>query len=376
MVQRRIQEEMKRKAGIYALAGLLAVSTLTGCSSSIGKNDVAITVGDTKISGSVANFYARYTQAQYETYYAGYMGDDMWNSEADKGQTYEEFVKDTILEQLEDMAVLEQHMDEYEVSLSDGEKQAIKEAAQKFDEANGLDDKEKVSGDEDTVERVMTLMAIQEKMRDAIRAGADTEVSDEEAAQKSMQYVFFSSQTTDSLDTEGTSGEDSESSDMEELVKETAKAQAESFAETVKDQADFAAYASEQGLEASTATFDADSQSPAPEVVEAADKLNEGETTGVIETDSGYYVARVTSLFDQEATDTEKQNIIAQRQTDLYNETCDGWKEETDIKVNNRVWDKIDFQTLSVTYVQDETEDYANEVQTDDVAEQEEEAEE
>lgn len=376
MVQRRIQEEMKRKAGIYALAGLLAVSTLTGCSSSIGKNDVAITVGDTKISGSVANFYARYTQAQYETYYAGYMGDDMWNSEADKGQTYEEFVKDTILEQLEDMAVLEQHMDEYEVSLSDGEKQAIKEAAQKFDEANGLDDKEKVSGDEDTVERVMTLMAIQEKMRDAIQAGADTEVSDEEAAQKSMQYVFFSSQTTDSLDTEGTSGEDSESSDMEELVKETAKAQAESFAETVKDQADFAAYASEQGLEASTATFDADSQSPAPEVVEAADKLNEGETTGVIETDSGYYVARVTSLFDQEATDTEKQNIIAQRQTDLYNETCDGWKEETDIKVNNRVWDKIDFQTLSVTYVQDETEDYANEVQTDDVAEQEEEAEE
>ena len=38
------------------------------------------------------------------------------------------------------------------------------------------------------------------------------------------------------------------------------------------------------------------------------------------------------------------------------------------------MWDKIDFQTLSVTYVQDETEDYANEVQTDDVAEQEEEA--
>lgn len=161
---------------------------------------------------------------------------------------------------------------------------------------------------------------------------------------------------------------------MQEIVAETAKAQAESFAETVKGQADFAAYASEQGLEASTATFDAESQSPAPEVVEAADKLQAGETTGVIETDTGYYVARVTSLFDQEATDTEKQNIIAQRQTDLYNETCDGWKEETDIKVNNRVWDKIDFQTLSVTYVQDETEDYANEVQTDDVAEQEEEA--
>lgn len=365
---------MKRKAGIYALAGLLAASALTGCSSSIDENDVVVTVGDTEITGAEANFYARYTQAQYETYYAGYMGDDMWNSEAEEGQSYEEFVKDSILDQLEDMVLLEQHMDEYDISLSDAEKQAIQEAADQFDETNGLDAKEKVSGDVDTVERIMTLMSIQEKMMDAIQAGVDTEVSDEEAAQKSMQYVFFSSQTTDSAEGTDVSEEDAETEDMQEIVAETAKAQAESFAETVKGQADFAAYASEQGLEASTATFDAESQSPAPEVVEAADKLQAGETTGVIETDTGYYVARVTSLFDQEATDTEKQNIIAQRQTDLYNETCDGWKEETDIKVNNRVWDKIDFQTLSVTYVQDETEDYANEVQTDDVAEQEEEA--
>ena len=49
---------------------------------------------------------------------------------------------------------------------------------------------------------------------------------------------------------------------------------------------------------------------------------------------------------------------------------ADGWKEETDITVHDSVWKKIDFQTLKVTYVQDETEDYADQVQTDDVAEQ------
>ena len=113
---------MKGKAGIYVLAGVLAAGTLTGCSSSVSESDTAITVGDTRITGDVANFYARYTQAQYETYYAGYMGDDMWNSEAEEGQSYEEFVKAQIQEQLEDMVLLEQHMDEYEVSLSDGEK--------------------------------------------------------------------------------------------------------------------------------------------------------------------------------------------------------------------------------------------------------------
>lgn len=361
---------MKRKTGIYVLAGALAMASLTGCGSSIGEDDVVATVGDVEITGDVANFFARYNQAQYETYYAAYMGDNMWDTEAEEGQTYEEYVKDAVLVQLEDMVLLEQHMDEYEVSLSDGEKQAIKDAAKKFDEQNGLEEKEKVSGNVDTVERVMTLLAIQEKMMEAIQADVDTEVSDEEAAQKSMQYVFFSSQTTDSGDTSGEdAAEDGDSAD-EEIVKETAKVQAQTFADAVKDQADFAAYASEQGLEAKTATFDADSLSPAAEVVEAADQLKEGETTGMIETDSGYYVARVTSLFDQEATDAEKETIISQRKTDLYNETCEGWRNDVNITVHDNVWDKVDFKTLKVTAVQDETEDYADQVQTDDVAEQ------
>lgn len=54
-----------------------------------------------------------------------------------------------------------------------------------------------VSGNEKTVNRALTLMAVQQKMRTAIQAGADTEVSDEEAAQKSMDYVFISYQTKD-----------------------------------------------------------------------------------------------------------------------------------------------------------------------------------
>ena len=41
----------------------------------------------------------------------------MWNSEAEEGQSYEEFVKDSILDQLEDMVLLEPvsytHLDVY-----------------------------------------------------------------------------------------------------------------------------------------------------------------------------------------------------------------------------------------------------------------------
>lgn len=358
------------KAGVCALAGVIAMSSLVGCTSSLDEDTVIVTVGDQEITADVANFYARYVQAQYETYYAGYLGDDMWNSEAEEGVTYEESVKDDILKQLETMVVLEDHMGEYDIALSDAEKDAVKKQAQKFDEANALENKEKVSGSVDTVERVMTLMAIQEKMMTAIEAGADTEVSDEEAAQKSMQYVFFSYEP----ETEN-SGEESAKAEEETVDKDSVKAQAEAFAQEAKSGGDFATLATEKGLEAATATFDSESTNPSAEAVEAADKLGEGEVSDVVETENGCYVLKVTSLLDRTATDAEKQTIVEQRKSDLYTKTCDGWLEDAKIDVNESAWKKIDFNKLSVVIKNDETDDYANTVQTDDVAETQEEAE-
>ena len=65
---------MKRKTGIYVLAGALAMASLTGCGSSIGEDDVVATVGDVEITGDVANFFARYNQAQYEDLLCGIYG--------------------------------------------------------------------------------------------------------------------------------------------------------------------------------------------------------------------------------------------------------------------------------------------------------------
>ena len=350
---------MKKRAVVLLLAGLLAAGSLTGCGS-LEDSDVVATVNDTDITAGVANFYARYTQAQYETYYAGYMGDDTWSGEGEEGETYQDTVKDSILESLENMYRMEEHMDEYEVSLSDEEKNSIKEAASQFDESNGLAEKEKVSGTSDTVEGIRELLTIQKKVQDAIEAGADTEVSDEEAAQKSMQYVVFPFSTTD---------EEGNSVDLTDEEKEALRATAEGFAAGAAGAADFAAYATEQGQTSQDATFDGETSTLPAQLVEAADALDEGGTTGLVEGDNGYYVARVNSLLDREATDARKQEIISERQQDLLNETLDGWREDADIEVHERVWDKIDFTTLTVTMKQEEAEPYTDEVQTDDQVE-------
>ena len=339
---------MKKRAVVLLLAGLLAAGSLTGCGS-LEDSDVVATVNDTDITAGVANFYARYTQAQYETYYAGYMGDDMWSGEGEEGETYQDTVKDSILESLENMYLMEEHMDEYEVSLSDEEKNSIKEAASQFDESNGLAEKEKVSGTTDTVERILELLTIQKKVQDAIEAGADTEVSDEEAAQKSMQYVYFSFTTTDD------SGNSTEMTDEE---KKELRTTAQEFDDQIKNGEDFAGAAESAGADVQTTTFDSESTSPDADLIAAVDALEaEGDVTDVIETDSGLYVAELTSLLDRDATDQEKENIVEQRRQDQYDSLLEEWREAADITVNEKVWDKVDFEDQGVTIITSEEEE-------------------
>ena len=341
-----------KKAAVLTAAGVLAAMSVTGCSGSIDTDAVVATVGDEDITLGVANFYARMMQGQYETYYASMMGttaEEMWVQDAGDGKTYEESMKDSILENLETMYIISQHAADYEVSLSEDEQKAIEDPAEKFSEDNTEEAKEIVSGYQKHIEKFLELSTIQNKMDSKMREGVDEEVSDEEAAQKSMQYVYFSYTTTDDT------GNSTELTDEE---KENLKTSAQSLADRVKNGEDLETVAGELGVEVQTATFDSESTTPNENLVTAADALAaEGDVTDVVETDSGLYVAKLTSLLDREVTDQEKTNIIEQRKQDQYDSLLEEWRAASDIKVNEKVWKKVDFDDTGVTIItsQEET---------------------
>lgn len=354
---------MKKRLLIIAAAMMTAVSSLTGCSLvSVSPNEVVVKVNDSEITADVANFYARYTQAQYETYFGAYTQGDMWNTEAEEGKTYEESVKASIQDELKRMLVLEQHMKDYDVTLSDAEKEVIQKTAKEFDEDNSLENKEKIMCDKEVVERMLTLMAEEQKMRTAIQKDADKNVSDKEAAQKKMDYVLFSYEKEES--------EDEESAEMTDEEKAAVKEKAESFAKSVKeDSQKFLDVAKDQGVDAQEATFDAKTEVPDADLIKAADALKKDEVTDVIETDDGCYVARVTSLLDKDATESKKKEIITERENELFTEVTEKWLDKAKTSVNKKAWKKIDFNDLGVTMKQAESEPYADDVVTDDQAE-------
>lgn len=351
----------RRKAVVLTAAGILSAMAVTGCSGSIDTDAVVATVGDEEITLGVANFYARMTQGQYETYYAGMMGmtgEDMWTQEVEEDTTYEQSVKDSTMEGLQNMYLMAQHAEEYEVTLTEEEKDAIAEAAKQFDEANSDEAKEAVSGYRKDIEKYLELVTIQSKMQPKMREGVDEEVSDEEAAQKAMMYVYFSFTSTD---------ESGNSTELTEEEQESLRTNAQSLADRVAAGEDISTVAEELGQTAYDLTFDSESTSPSEELIAAVDAFEtEGEVTDPIETDGGIYVGQLTSLLDREATDQEKTNIVDERRQEQYDSLLEEWRDATEITVNEKVWKKVDFEDVGVTIITSETEESTDDAAADD----------
>lgn len=342
---------MKKKMLVLALAGIMAISTLTGCKSvkTVDSEEVLMTVNGEEVTAGVANFYARYTQAQYETYYAAYMGDNMWATEVEEGVTYEQYVKDSVLEMVQIMVLSEQHMGDLGVELTADEKAYVEQAVQEFVDGNKDAAVDLVSGDKATVERYMTLQAITSKVQKAVADSVDTNVSDEEAAQKKMEYVFFSyADTTD---------EDGNTVTLTDEDKAALKEQAQAISDAVEAGGDFEKAAEAQGTSVNEFTFDASTTTIDVEMITVADALAEGEYSGVVDTASGVYVAKLISLLDREATDAKKDEIVAQRQSDEYVAICEQWISDAEIEVNDDVWAKVDFDEITVTMKVEEAEE-------------------
>ena len=341
-----------KRAAVLTVAGLLTAGTLAGCSGSINTDAVVATVGNEDITLGVANFYARMTQGQYETYYAGMMGmtgEDMWAQEVEEGKTYEQAVKESIMTELENLYIIAQHAADYEVSLTEDEQGAIREAATQFDERNSDETKEAVSGYRKDIEKYLELFTIQNKMESKMKEGVDEEVSDEEAAQKAMKYVYFSFSSTD---------DSGNTVDLTDEEKEALRDDAQTLADRVKDGEDIAEVAEEMGLTANDPTFDEESTGPNEDLVAEVDGFTEeGETTGPIESDLGIYVGQLTSLLDRDATDQEKNNIVEERRQEQYDSLLEEWRDGVKIEVDEKAWDKIDFNETGVTIITPEAQD-------------------
>ena len=234
---------LKRTAAA-ALAAVLAVTALAGCSKKEQAESEAaaaaaaeaeakamVSLGDASVSAGAFNFMLRYNMATdwMSSFYRSIYGQDIdvWAYDMyGNGEIYGDTVKNNVLHEVQHLLLEQAHMDEYGVSLSDEEKAAITEAAKAFIDENDPEILASMSATQENVEQMLTLRTIQNKMEKAMAADVDTNVSDEEAAQRAVSYVSFTASTE--AETEEETEELSEAvqaveaADLEEAATEAA----------------------------------------------------------------------------------------------------------------------------------------------------------
>lgn len=278
------------------------LGSLSGCSKKEAEFDpeaTAVTVNGDEISAGLVKFATHYTQALTEDLYKNYMGvsDPMSQDLYGNGSTMGDMIKSQTVTTLENMVLAEQKMEEYGVELTDDEKSTISETAKKFLDDNGEEVLDKMGATQETVERYLTLRLIQNKMEPAMSADVDTEVSDDEAAQRKVQYAMFRAETEAESESETETGSEAESETgseaATEVIEETTLVETEgatevsAAAENSTDAADAKAEAAtEKAAEAETAALtgetDTKTQSAAQTETESA---SEAVTDAAVEAD-------------------------------------------------------------------------------------------
>lgn len=309
----------------------LALS-MTGCGDKVldGSQTVA-TVGEKTMTLGEANFLLRYQQVQVETYYESMLGEGIYDMDLyGDGTTLGENMKNDIMTQMQEYYILEEKAADYGVELTEDDKAAITEAAEGFLEANEEDVQAQMTADQATIEKVLTLMTVGTRTANAVAASAEVNVTDEEAAQRGFSYISVSKGSGDDALTE------------EEIQENRAKLEA--VIAGVDAGSSFDTLAEGQELTVNTGSYSSDNTGAyAEEMITALDALAEGQVSGVIETDTNLYLVQLTAEFDEEATASRKQTLIINAQSEFYDTTMDGWKEEYPMTVETSVWDEVVF---------------------------------
>ena len=354
--------KLNKTAACGILAAALAAGTLSGCSKTIDGTATVATVGDEKVTLGLASYMVRDQQAQTMSYYNMLMSQygvsgsasNVWDQTGDDGKTVGESSKDGVMTTINQLYVLKAHAADYDVTITDDEEKAIKEAAAEFIKDNDEKILKKLAVSEDDIVTYLELVTIRSKMHDPMTADVDTEVSANEKDQTRVTIVKVSTEGTEKDDDGNTidltDEEKAQKKDLAQQVLDKVKASddvANADMDALAKEVDDSLSATAPAFTTAGSTDDTLDEA----VQDAALELKDGEVVdSVIEGDDGYYVVRLDKMLDEDATENKEKTVISERKSDLYDSTLEDWVKEEKIKVKDKVWDQITV-TDSVSFV-------------------------
>ena len=356
-----------KRLAAAAMGLVLAIGTMTGCGNSGGKgevtqngNETLFTYDGVDVPLKKAWIYGKMTAAQYEASYSSYFGDNFWTMDMgtdDEGnaQTFEDYAKEQIIARIKQIIVLNNHAEEAGASLSEDEEKQCEEYAEAFaKDESGAEILAECGADKDDMTEVYEENALAAKVQEYMVKDTDTNVSDDEARETTISRVVFATTTTD---------DEGNTVDMSDEEKAQVLSTAQAALAKLQSGTDIADIAKEQNYTNTSETFAAGESEEGEAFEKLLATMKDGDITQEVqECDNGYVIARLDAYTDADATESNRQSIISERQQTKFSEVYDGWTKDLEAEwnydedVNQELWAELVLHTEESTATEAATE--------------------
>ncbi len=325
---------------IFALLLIMMLSLLTACG---GGDDVVLegnvkelaegilmVAGNESVSYEEAFAYVYMLKQQYEPA----MGENIWDFQVEEGVDFETYAKDQIVDELMQVKIICQQGEKLDIALSEDEIQEAKNMAARFMATVNEADAAEYRLSEELMAGIYEDHILAEKVYEIVTNEVDTNISDEEAKQVTVQYLMVMTKGID---------ENGNQVDMNEEEKRQAKKEAKALYEkAVELDTGFYAFA------------DANTDAPEVEITfgkndmpkdfgDIAMSLKADQMSQLISGNNGYYIVYCVNDYDEDATMAKKEEIIAERKDELFRQKYMEWSERYKLVISTAVWDAIEF---------------------------------
>ncbi len=315
---------MKRKLALLMAVATLSVTAFTGCTigdteyvwnvKPVISKEYVFTINGIECSKEEAKLYL----CNYQNIYGHEYGVNLW--EHDFGyvlsdDSLENYVKDITLTELANIMCMTQLAKAQDVSLTEEELTKVENATNEYFSSLTEAELAYMELDKNELKEFYKKYATAQKLFDTLTEGVNEEVSDDEARVIRVQQIYV---------------ETKEDADIV-LAK-------------LENKDDFASVASNHN-EASTIETTMKRDEYPIEVEAVAFQLDNGEQTGMITTEKGYYFIKCISKYEEELTEQNKVSIIAKRRKEQFEDVFQGFVETSEFVLNESIWEGIIIDT-------------------------------
>ncbi|MGN6710834.1 peptidylprolyl isomerase [Anaerocolumna jejuensis] len=287
------------------------------------RGQLVVTVGNNKVYYNEAMLYFLVMKAQYESYF----GSQIWSYNVGNNTTFEDQAKEEILNLITQTKIVLDKADSYHISLSEEEEAAIQEKAGNYLDGITEEDKAKYGLTEDLVRKFYRENTIYQKVYDAVTMDVNTDVTDDEAKQITVDQILIKTTTE----------KEGKEEPMTEAEKKTAYNRAVKLLKEAKKTEDFKKLA-EANTEDSNVEYTFGKGEMVEEFENAAFALKKGGLSSVVESKYGYHIIYCVSDFSKDATLEKKEQIIEERQNELFKKLYGKWTENYKVEIKDKVW--------------------------------------